>query len=167
MVFDHLRLKSEDKGDATPRLVADLYRQLRLNLEGSKQEIEAAYFYVGQMDMRLLDPDIPWWHKIPLRVYRWSAMYGESWYRPLAIYFLLAFLFAFLYMWGGFYWHGEAIHFEHMIAAWYVAATAGGLLKADAQVIHPLLPLVQYVNALADILLLSLTVIALRRQFRR
>ena len=37
------------------RLVAEEYRQLRLNYESNRQEAEAGAFYIGQMEMRRRD----------------------------------------------------------------------------------------------------------------
>ncbi len=84
-VFDHLVLDSqgsetEKREDApTHKLVAELYRQLRINLEASKQEVEATHFYIGQMDMRCRDKDtfhLP--YRFLLSFYHVIAMYGES-----------------------------------------------------------------------------------------
>ncbi|MBI4311636.1 MAG: hypothetical protein HY681_07620 [Chloroflexi bacterium] len=166
------------------RLVANLYRQLRLNYEGQKQEVEAGHFYIGQMDMRRRDPDTGWFTRnVALRVYRAVAMYGESAWRPLVVYLLTSLLFAALYLYAGFYWSGEEPHEAvdyawrwggaflpfggDYLKAWYLALTAGSLLRGNAQVMADWGLIVAYFNMVWDIFLIALFVIALRRHFRR
>ena len=167
----------------TARLVANLYRQLRLNYEGSKQEVEAGHFYIGQMDMRRRDPDTGWFtRRLALPVYRAVAMYGESAWRPLVLYLFTSFLFAVLYLYAGFYWGGEepreAVDYAWLwggsflpfggdfLKAWYLSLTAGNL-RGNAQVMADWGLIVAYANMVWDIFLIALFVIALRRHFRR
>jgi len=174
VLFDHLE-KEE------PHLVGELYRQLRLNLEPARQEIEAGDFYIGQMDMRRQDTEhFHWSYRWLLGFYRFVALYGESWQRPLVLYFLLGFAFALVYLLAGFEGISSPIHYRplafevpglHFLGdyaqALAHALTAGGILQQDLHLLSPWAPLVRYANALADIFLLALTVIALRRRFRR
>ena len=164
------------------RLVANLYRQLRLNYESSRQEGEAGHFYIGQMDMRRRDPDTVGFTRLALASYRAVAMYGESAWRPLILYFLFSFLlFAPLYLFAGFSWgdppqsvsyvltwHGTLFPFGgDYLKAWYLSVTAGTLLRGNVQVIADWGLVLAYVNMVWDIFLISLFLIALRRHFRR
>lgn len=64
-------------------IVREVYRQLRLNYEKRLDYSTASDFHIGQMEMRLKDPDEKWYNKIVLRVYKLISNYGESWVRPL------------------------------------------------------------------------------------
>ncbi len=173
-VYDHhllleeqaKRKKEESTGDAEPatvhhtyRAVAELFRQLRLNLEASRQEIEAGDFYIGQMDMRRLDPDYELPYRALLWAYRAIAMYGESYLRPFFLYALvLAPLFALAY-----WLLGDVSYFDALFAA----LTAGALFREVPPGIDHAEKLLVYGNALADIFLLGLSLVALRRRFQR
>ncbi len=156
---------------------AELYRQLRVNLEENRQHIEAGDFYVGQMDMRLRDSSLGGLHRRLLRLYGVAALYGESYWRPLALYGITALLFGLGYLWAGF----NSVHrpvFDLTRVAdltfWkdYVEAVVLALRAGPIPVSEPvavsrwMLPL-RYLNALANVMLLAVAVIALRRAFRR
>lgn len=169
------------------RLVADTYRQLRLNYESNRQEAEAGDFYIGQMEMRRRDKaSYTWLYRSLLGVYRVLAMYGESYQRPVCFYFTLGLLFALFYLWGGFQ-VGEAQvkyslgfdfanagkFFQDYVRAYVQALTAGGIgllggqfaanLEGAAWWVAP----VRYFNMLLDTFLVGFFVVALRRHFRR
>jgi len=139
--------------------VSGLYRQLRLNLEASRQEIEAGDFYIGQMEMRRLDSEYGLAYRGLLWLYRAIAMYGESPWRPLLVYWLLAApLFAL-----GYWWRGDVTYADGLFSA----LTAGALFRQIPAGIEGWEKLLIYGNMLADIFLLGLTLLALRRRFHR
>lgn len=140
------------------RLVAELYRQLRLNLEATKQEAEAGAFYTGQMEMRRQDRSYHSLYRPLLTFYRIISMYGESYVRSLAWYVILAFIVALGYERLGSVPYSEGLFF---------ALTAGVLLREVPTGIESWEKLLVYFNMLSVILLLGLTVVALRRHFSR
>ena len=141
------------------RLVAELYRQLRLNLESNRQEIEAGDFYIGQMEMRRQDTSYPWLYRLLLAGYRVLAMYGQSYWRPL---FWYAFILAPLFALG--YWYLGTDSYQNSL---FSALTAGALVKGvPSDIVHAERLLV-FGNMLADILLLGLILVALKRHFSR
>ena len=141
------------------RLVADLYRQLRLNLEGTKQEVEAGAFYVGQMEMRRLDNFYSWHHRLLLTAYRVLATYGENYLRPFLWYaIILAPLYALAYWILGSVSYSEGL---------FSALTAGALIREVPKGIESWETLLVYSNMLTSIFLLGLTLIAFRRRFSR
>ena len=175
----------EDISEDIP-LIADLYRQLRRNLESKRQEAEAGDFYIGQMEMRRDDPSESWLIHRMLWVYRLLAMYGESLGRPLAAYFFLGLMFALAYLWGGFQVGdtpvkysfglniGDAGQFsQDYVRAYIQALTAGGIGLLGGQFATNLdnaswwVAPVRYLNMLLDTFLVGFFVIALRRHFRR
>ena len=181
--LDERRKRGEDVETLLP-LVAELYRQIRLNLDASRLEVEAGNFYVGQMEMRRQDrKGYPWlYRRVLLAGYRVLAMYGESFVRPLALYFLLGGLLAFPYLWGGFlittekevnytfldFDPGNIRQFgQDYIRALAHALTAGGFFGTQLDTNSWWVPSVRYMNTLADLFLLGLTLVALRRHFRR
>jgi hypothetical protein len=88
VIHDEVALNQTFKSLDRP-LVAELYRQLRLNYEKSLQEAEADYFYFGQMEMRRQDPTKLRHYRWMLGAYRFLAMYGESYRRPPVFYLFL------------------------------------------------------------------------------
>ena len=164
VVFDHFDLetpkpkeRSTDK-DILPILVGQLYRQLRLNLEADRQEVEAGAFYTGQMDMRRKDKNFRREYRSLLLIYRFISMYGESYVRPLVLYFILGSLLAVAYRMLGTISYADGL---------FSALTAGALFRNVPDGVEGWEKLLVYFNMLADILLLGLTLVALRRAFRR
>jgi uncharacterized protein YjbI with pentapeptide repeats len=187
--LDQAKEKREDVRADFP-LVAERYRQLRLNLETSRQEAEAGHFYVGQMEMRRQDPSYSRPYCWALAAYRVLAMFGESYLRPCFFYFLFGAVFALAYLWGGFQvgqatvrydpltldWAGAAPFFKDGVRAYVQALTAGGLLGtnlfggpmgANLETTSWWVPAVRYLNMVLDTFLLGFFVIALRRHFHR
>ena len=91
-LYDQLEMgRIQAKGDSpspapitpTPQLVGELYRQLRQNFEQDRQEIEAGDFFIGQMDMRRRVEGQR--GSITLGIYRFIALYGESYSRTTLI----------------------------------------------------------------------------------
>ena len=164
-IYDDLALDYPEEDSAelgqNLHLVADLYRQLRLNLEGSRQEVEAGDFYIGQMEMRRRDPG-NWperrFHMLLLSGYRLLAMYGESYIRPFAWYVIFAFLFAI-----GYWMVGNVSYPD----GFFSALTSGALFREVPKGIVSWEKMLVYFNMLFDILLLGLTVVALRRRFSK
>ena len=186
LTFD---LPEEDDEAKGRRLVAALYRQLRINYESNLQEAEAGHFYIGQMEMRRRDksyPRLQRWFILPL--YRVLAMYGESYARPVFWYLVLGALFALAYLWIGFQVGGDKVEYgfgldwrntwpflKHFLRAWVQALSAGGILGANLAGLSGLnlasgswwVPLVRYTNMLVDTFLVGFFVITPRRHFRR
>ncbi|MDP3062989.1 MAG: pentapeptide repeat-containing protein [Chloroflexota bacterium] len=165
VIREHLELTAEEgnKGQETRpshQAVAEQYRMLRLNYEGSKQEIEAGDFYIGQMDMRRLDKkEYPsWLYRRLLDVYRTVALYGESYIRPLVFYVLFGLLFAWAYQWRGCASYADGL---------FTALTAGALFRDVPVCIDDAEKILVYFNTLLDTLLLGLALVALRRRFHR
>ncbi|MFH1486356.1 MAG: pentapeptide repeat-containing protein [Chloroflexota bacterium] len=103
-VYDHLTLmeKAPEERDANScRLVESIYQQLRSNLEGGKQRIEAGDFHIGEMEMRRLNAETPVAYRCHLWLYRLFALYGERYSRPLFYYLLFGASFAFLHVMFG------------------------------------------------------------------
>lgn len=160
----------------------DLYRQLRLNLESTRQEIEASDFYVGQMEMRRRGTAYPWAFRFfGLGGYNALAAYGESWIRPILYYLGVGAAFGLAYLIAGFggvdgkmiqyrwdddlflsqqFWKDFAQAFAHALAA-------GGLLQQSLSFESWWAPLVRFGNAIWDLLVLGLIVVALRRKFHK
>ena len=159
--LDERRRQGEDISAELP-LVADQYRQLRINLEARRQEVAAGDFYIGQMEMRRRDHrDFDPIYRGLLGFYRLVAMYGQSYWRPFVIYaFILAPLFALAY------WVlGEKVAYADGL---FVGLTAGALLQGLVPTgIESWDLMVLYLNMLADIALLGLILLALGRRFRR
>jgi hypothetical protein len=193
-IYDELALDQEKEKREDVRadfpLVAERYRQLRLNLETSRQEAEAGHFYVGQMEMRRQDPSYPRPYRWLLAAYRVLALYGESYLRPPFFYFVFGVAFALAYLWGGFQagqttvrydpltldWAGAAPFFKDGMRAYVQALTAGGLLGtnffggqmgANLETTSWWVPAVRYLNMVLDTFFLGFFVIALRRHFHR
>ncbi len=170
------RLSAEERQQRAA-LVADEYRQLRMNLESDHQEIEAGHFYIGQMDMRRLDTNVPWQQRTFLSAYRFLAMYGQSAWRPLVFYLLLSLALGLTYLmtgtvtevadhhwaWGGrlFFLSGD------FWKAFFLAASAGALLRDSVHGTGAWGAALVYLNTVADIFLIALFGIALRRHFHR
>ncbi len=160
---------------------ADLYRQLRVNLEENRQHIEAGDFFVGQMDMRLHDTRLGRLHRGLLLVYGVGALYGESFLRPLFLYGITALLFGLLYLWMGFYRSALPVYrpvfdiaavadggfWKDYAEAVVLALRAGPIPLSEPEVVSRWMLPLRYLNALANVLLLAVAVIALRRAFRR
>ena len=163
VIYNDGALKGTGKGRESEHqerpLVVDLYRQLRLNLEASRQEVEAGDFYIGQMEMRRQDPSYSWHYRLLLAMYRILAMYGQSYWRPLVWY---AFVLGPLFALG--YWKVGSVSYAE---GWFSALTAGVLFKDVPKGIVEWEKMLVYSNMLFDILLLALTVLALRRHFSR
>ena len=163
VVHDDLALdypqKEGERVERDRRLVADLYRQLRLNLEATRQEVEAGDFYIGQMEMRRQDPSYPWLYRFLLAGYRVLATYGQSYRRPFIWYALIL---PPLFALG--YWRVGSVSYAE---GWFSALTAGVLFQEVPRGIVSWEKMLLYFDMLFDILLLALTVIALRRQFSR
>jgi hypothetical protein len=191
-IYDEVALdrlaKNQGKDDRS--LVAELYRQLRLNYEASRQEAEAGHFHIGQMEMRRQDATYPWPYRWMLAVYRVVAMYGESYLRPPFFYFLFGAVFALAYLWGGFQvgqaqvkyqwldwdWGNTVPFLQNYVRAYVQALTAGGLLGtnlfggqmgANLETTSWWVPAVRYLNMVVDTFLLGFFVIGLRRRFHR
>ena len=142
-------------------LVGETYRQLRINLEATRQEVEAGDFYVGQMEMRRQNPSEPWFYRILLNIYRALASYGEDYIQPFVWYALIfAPLFALAYWLLGDVSYADGL---------FSAITAGSLFRFEKlpDGIENWEKLLVFFNMAVDILLITLIVIALRRRFHR
>jgi hypothetical protein len=138
-----------------------VYRQLQLNLEASREESEAGNFYVGMMEMRRqqLPSYYPWFFRQILSGYRVLAKYGESFGRPLFWYLVvLSPVFALGY------WRLSSSSYADAL---FSALTAGFFFREVPQGIEGWEKLLVYANMVSVIPLLGLTIIALRRHFRR
>lgn len=192
-LYDQLKLEKIQKGEATstyrefpsegetptPHLVGELYRQLRLNFEQNRQEIEAGAFYIGQMDMRRMEQGR--FGAVGLGIYRFVALYGESFQRPILLYFVLGMCFAVGYLLAGFDAVGNStIHYDggfkgatvgqltkDFLQALTNALTAGGILREKLDFESWWGPPLRYLNTLVDVVLLTVTIVALRRRFKR
>ncbi|MDA0988799.1 MAG: pentapeptide repeat-containing protein [Chloroflexi bacterium] len=163
VVFDELMLDEREKEGHEPErrdilLIAEVCRRLRVNFEASRQEIEAGDFFIGQMDMRQRDPKASNFTKGPLFLYRVIAIYGEAYFRPFLWYLLLAPLFAVGYWWLSTATFGDGV---------FAALTAGRLFTEIPTGIESWEKLLVYVNMLANILFITVFVVALRRRFHR
>ncbi|MDO8532554.1 MAG: hypothetical protein Q7T26_10415 [Dehalococcoidia bacterium] len=194
LIYDDPRIHSKYEDDTYNteslqnryQVAGELYRQLRINMEQSKQEIEAGDFYIAQMDMRQHDPSLyRLLSRVFLPVYRFVALYGESISRPFTLYILLAsLLFAPLYLWGGFGmgdiadppYHRTILQpsailqdgfWRDYVHAWFLAITAGLPYSPPNDLLSWFLYPLRYINILVNILLVSLIAVALRRQFKR
>lgn len=171
-------------------MVTSLYRQLRLNYEGNRQEAEAGHFYIGQMEMRRRDRSYFWLYRFILEIYRVLGMYGESYVRPTFFYLVFGGVFALFYLWGGFQVPGGTQtrysplaldlgnlwpFFRDFLRAYVQALTAGGILGTNLAGLSGVnlasgewwVPLIRYANMLLDTFLVGFFAIALRRHFRR
>jgi hypothetical protein len=193
VIYEELRLDQEKEKREDVRadfpLIAEGYRQLRLNYEASRQEVEAGHFYIGQMEMRRQDPSYPRPYRWMLGAYRVLAMYGESYLRPPFFYFIFGAGFALAYLWGGFQvgqaqvkydpgsfaWGQAGAFFKDSVRAYVQALTAGGLVGtnlaglsgANLESAPSWVSVVRYGNMLLDTFLVGFFVIALRRHFHR
>ena len=184
ILYDDPRATGAKHADETRyHQAAEMYRQLRLNMEESKQEIEAGDFYIGQMDMRRHDTHSPWFYRaVGLWLYWFAALYGENFSRPICLYLFLGTLFGAAYMLGGFQGVEAPVHrplwvgpgalldmglWEDYKEAWFLALRAGLPFGAEPQFFSRWLSGVRYLNALLNVLLLALVVIALRRLSKR
>ena len=166
-----------------PQLIADQYRQLRLNLEASKQEVEAGDFYIRQMEMRRRGSDsFSMVYRFLLFGYRSVAMYGESYVRPVLLIFAIAPVFGLLYILGGFYvpdgtsvreikyelgWPPSVGVLQDYFRANVHALTAGGFLGTKLVTPSWWVTGIRFLNMLFDTLLLAAFIIAIRRNFHR
>lgn len=182
-IGDHVKLREErddlsaDDLQLRAALVADVYRQLRLNLEGARQEIEAGHFYIGQMDMRLMSSGFSRPQRAFLWAYRYLAMYGQSAWRPLLLYLLASSLFGLAYMMTGtiaeivdHQWVGSGSPFFLSGEFWkatVLAASAGALIRESMHGVGGWGALLVYLNMVVDIFLIALFIVALRRHFHR
>ena len=132
------------------------------------------------MDMDRQDPAASRTRRIGLTLYRFISYYGESWARPLTIYLLSALLIGPLYLIAGFIGTGNhhinyrwdwglpgSEVFVDMLEASAYALAAGGIFQQSLEILAPWGPLLRFANAVWDILLVSLSVVALRRRFHR
>ena len=162
--------------------VGDSYRQLRINLESTRQEMEAGDFYVGQMEMRRRSTDYAWAFRFfGLGGYNLLAAYGESWIRPILYYVAVGAAFGLAYLIAGFVGvDGELIHYrwgddlfiserfwKDFAQGFAHALAAGGLLQQSLSFESWWAPLLRFGNAAWDLLVLSLVVVALRRRFHK
>lgn len=187
VLFDHLDIEQRDDqslehdvAKPTHHQLGELYRQVRVNLEASRQEVDAGEFYIGQMDMRRRDPQFHRFYRFFfLGIYRFIALYGESWQRPLVLYTLFGLIFAWVYVMAGFQgitgpihhdWSGGNIGWDFVRGygeALAHALSPGGIFQPDLLFLSWWAPLVRDVNSLLDFFLLGMILVALRRRFRR
>ncbi|MEK7681716.1 MAG: hypothetical protein AAB369_02680, partial [Chloroflexota bacterium] len=127
--------------------------------------------------MRLHDSSLGGLHVGLLRLYGIAALYGESYWRPLVLYGITALLFGLLYLAAGFHSVrrpvldlaalADGAFWKDYVEAVVLALRAGPIpVSEPVAVSRWMLPL-RYLNALANVLLLAVAVIALRRAFRR
>jgi hypothetical protein len=108
-VMDETRI---EKGSATYGAVAQLYRRLRRNYESNYRFAEAGDFFIGEMEMRRHDvntyiknekiKNIVLWIKRKfslLGIYKYPSLYGESYFRPAIIAFIVIFSYPLLMHW--------------------------------------------------------------------
>ncbi|MBI2909167.1 MAG: pentapeptide repeat-containing protein [Chloroflexi bacterium] len=160
-------------------LVGDTYRQFRMNLEDHRRHIEAGDFHVGEMEMRRLNPETHLLYRGLLWLYGLAANYGESYVRPLIAWFALAALFGALYLLTGFKWFGEkqiAYTFgpgslgdflADWLRAWLSAIATPPLPGPDFKPLGFWTSFWRVWNAVFNAAFISLTLIALRRRFKR
>lgn len=148
------------RGESGRSLVADVYRQLRINLEGTRQEIEAADFYIGQMKMRRRDSSYDLIYRVLLAVYRIVGMYGQSYWRPMVWYALIL---SPLFMLG---YRALGLSYSEGL---FTALMAGTILQGAPVPagIESWEKLVVYFNMFYGIFLLGVTLVAFNRRFRR
>ena len=161
VIYDELTLDDarNEHVEHDRMLVAELYRQLRINLESRRQEKQAGDFYFGQMRMRRQD------HASYGRAYTWLllgyrvvARYGESYIRPFVWY---AFILAPLFALG--YWKLGATYSD----GFFTALTAGALFQEIPAGSESWGKQLIYVNTLLGICLLGVILVAIGRHFRR
>ena len=184
VLFDELDLETPpdmDQAARDRRLVADLYRQLRQNLETNRQEAEAGHFYIGQMEMRRRDPSYPPLYRLMVSVYRILAMYGESYLRPPLFYLVFGAVAALLYVWGGFETAAGTVQLDLTTLGWsqlpeffrgYVQAlvqalSAVGLIGGVVESTTWWVPAVYYLNMTLGTFLLGFFAVAVGRHFKR
>ncbi|MBM3943348.1 MAG: pentapeptide repeat-containing protein [SAR202 cluster bacterium] len=184
VLYDEMELETSQQMDQAVRerrLVADLYRQFRLNLENHRQEAEAGHFYVGQMEMRRRDPSYSWLYRGMLSVYRVLAMYGESYLRPPLFYMFFGLITSVLYVQGGFEtadgiaqmnlfsltWAEVPAYGKIFVQALAAALSATGLFGGELTTIAWWLPIIRYANMMLDTFLLGFFVVAVGRHFKR
>ena len=95
----------------------------RINFEQDRQEIEAGDFFIGQMDMRRRVEGQR--GSITLGIYRFIALYGESYSRTTLLYLILGMFFSVGYLLAGFEAARGSIHYE----GGFKGATAGQLTQ--------------------------------------
>ena len=142
--------------------------------------------------MKRLNPDSfgLWGHQGLLNLYGRVAIYGESYLRPFFLYLLLGFVFAPFYLWADVQALSRNIAYDFVpwnLDAWrivlsgsfwrdFLMASLGSLAAAiplvpiGQDMLRPLSGwtfIIRYVDMALDVLLLALTLIALRRRFRR
>jgi uncharacterized protein YjbI with pentapeptide repeats len=184
VLYDELDLDAPpdvDQAARDRRLVADLYRQLRQNLEVNRQEAEAGHFYIGQMEMRRRDPSYPPLYRLMVSVYRVLAMYGESYLRPPLFYLSFGAIAALFYLWGGFETVSGTVRYDLASLTWsqlpgfgrgYVQAlvqalSAVGLIQGNIESTTWWVPAVYYLNMMMGTFLLGFFAVAVGRHFKR
>lgn len=189
LLYDHrhllerMKLQTDDQRSMKEQYdrLELLYRQLRINLEASKQEVEAGEFYIGEMEMRRLNPGGSLWGPRPLLdAYRWIAHYGESYWRPFFWYVTFGLLFALAYLFLGIQAFGRNIGYQPFVAGeagpfigdllvtWFRGSLMTGFpLGQDFRPASGWTAVLQFFNLVTNIVLIAMTILALRRHFKR
>ncbi len=158
------------------RLAPTAYRTLKLAMGDVRARNEEAEFYAKEQDSLRRRKGTPWSIKIMSWAYMALSDYGRSYIRPLSILALMSACFAFAY-WLWEVWLGDpsdlggafGFTMKQIVRPFFIW-TANGLAQSEPTVLVTrfplLLRLVTTIQSLASIGLITLFLLALRRQFR-
>lgn len=180
---EELLYKEIEKGSEEPPYeeVESLYRQLKDNYEYQRNYPDAGDFYMGEMEMRFLNPKTGRLEGLLLTLYRWLSLYGED-YR-LAFIWICALivlsgaamlLTGFSLIYGSFKAtvpnHEIALGFPelgHVLKSLLVALKMVTFQREGIVPLSSVGVLVQTLTSIFGVFLLAILGLALRRRFRR
>jgi len=161
-VYEEELIGSED---ITYERVGEIYRLLRLNFESRLAYEKASDFHVGQMEMLLLDSDVPLSKKVFLLAYRLISNYGESVLLPLFWLIYFAAIFACFWSYLGFYPEvGGPKCYDFYAAILHTMKTYFTLPSGDVPVTEFLMGIAQ---RLVGGTFITFAILALKRAFKR
>ncbi len=142
--------------------VETTYRDLRRNFEDRRDFAGSSDFYVGEMEMRRLAKPSLERQLISLEaLYRHLSTYGENWWKPLL--WLLG-----LTMVSGLVYAGWSIDFTmHLLSLLYSLSVLTFLRVSVAEPLHWTGQLMAILQLLISPILITLSVLAIRRKVKR
>ncbi len=142
-----------------------LYRDLKQNHEDRRDYARSGDFHFGEKEMRLRNPETPWWDKGLLWIYRVLSGYGERIWRPLIALGILILLCSLIYYFSlnSLAVRGGGAFFNTLLYSMRVSF----LLRPDELELHGMVGLINLLQTIFSPILLGLLALAIRQRLKR
>ena len=162
-IYDEIFYTSDPKNKNPWDGLETLYRNLKQNYEDRKNYARAGDFHFGEKEMRLSNPETPWWDKRLLRIYWALSCYGERAWPPMLWLASVILVASFAYYFA----LNSAWDWSAYVNTLLYSAQVSSLSRPTELELHGMVGLINLFQTILSPILLGLLALAIRQRLKR